>query len=48
MNKIKLQIKNRFTDSILFEYEIENNTIKETLVNAVKSNAYLVGADLMD
>ena len=46
MNKIKLQIKNRFTDSILFEYESEKNTIKETVVNAVKSGAYLRGADL--
>jgi hypothetical protein len=51
MNKIKLQIKSRFTGSILFEYESENNTIKETVVNAVKSGAdlrgaYLSGADL--
>jgi len=46
MNKIKLQIKNRFTRSILFEYESENNTIKETVVNAVKSRADLSDADL--
>ena len=46
MSKIKLQIKNRFTGSILFEYESENNTIKETVVNAVKSGADLRGADL--
>ena len=48
MSKIKLQIKNRFTDSILFEYESEKNTIKETVVNAVKSGANLCGADLYD
>ena len=48
MSKIKLQIKNRFTDSILFEYESEKNTIKETVVNAVKSGANLRGADLRD
>jgi len=46
MNKIKLQIKSRFTGSILFEYESENNTIKETVVNAVKSGANLRCADL--
>jgi uncharacterized protein YjbI with pentapeptide repeats len=48
MSKIKLQIKNRSTDSILFEYESEKNTIKETVVNAVKSGANLYDADLRD
>jgi len=46
MSKIKLQIKNRFTGSILFEYESENNTIKETVLEARKRGADLQGADL--
>jgi len=46
MNKIKLQIKSKFTGSILFEYESENNTIEETVVSAVKSCANLYGANL--
>ena len=44
--KIKIQIKNRLTGSILFEYEKENNTVKDTLIEAVKNNADLGGADL--
>ena len=43
---IKLQIKNRFTGSLIFEYESENNTIKVTLLEAIKSNANLSGSDL--
>ena len=43
---LKIQIKNRWTGSILFEYEKENNTIKETLVEAAKKGAYLQGAYL--
>ena len=31
---IKIEIKNRFTGKILFEYSKENNTVKETLVEA--------------
>ena len=46
--KIKLQIKSRWTGSVLFEYEKENNTIKDTLIAAVKSGAYLRDADLSD
>lgn len=34
--KLKIEIKNRWTDSVLFEYEKENNTVKETLIKAVK------------
>ena len=41
-----LQIKNRFTGSLIFEYESENNTIKETLLEAVKAKADLYGANL--
>ena len=29
--KIKLQILNRFTGSVIFEYEKEDNTISETI-----------------
>ena len=43
--KTKIVIKSVF-GSILFEYEKENNTIKETLLEAIKSGAYLGGADL--
>ena len=54
--KIKIEIKNRWTGSILFEYEKENNSVKDTLIEAVKNKAdlrdaylggaYLGGADL--
>ena len=46
MAKIKLQIKDHWSGSILFEYEKENNTIKDTLIEAVKGCANLRGADL--
>ena len=46
--KIKLQIKSRWTGSVLFEYEKENNTIKDTLIAAVKSGADLSDAYLSD
>jgi len=46
MTKIKLSIKNRFTGSIIFEYEKENNTIKETVLEAIKSSADLRSANL--
>ena len=53
MTKIKLQIKNRWTGSLIFEYEKEDNTIKDTLLEAIKSGANLrcanlSGADLSD
>ena len=44
--KIKIEIKNRWTGKVLFEYEKENNTTKDTLVEAVKKGADLGGADL--
>ena len=44
--KIKLSIKNRFTGNIIFEYEKENNTIKETVLEAIKTRVNLSGADL--
>ena len=44
---IKIQIKSIF-GAILFEYEKENNTIKDTLQEAIKKGADLRGADLRD
>ena len=51
--QIKIEIKNRWTGSILFEYLSENNTIKKTVSEAIKSGAdlrgaYLRGADLCE
>ena len=46
MTKIKIEIKNRWTGKILFEYEKENNTIKDTVVEAVSRGADLRDADL--
>ena len=43
--KIKLQIKSVF-GKVLFELTKENNTIKETLIEAIKSDADLSYADL--
>ena len=42
---IKIQIKSIWGD-VLFEYEKENNTIKDTLEEAVKQGANLNGANL--
>ena len=46
--KIKIEIKNRYTGSILFEYEKVNNTAKDTVVEAVKNGVNLGGANLGD
>ena len=46
MEKVKIEIKNRWTGSILFEYEKEDNTINDTVMEAVKNGAYLGDADL--
>ena len=43
---IKIQIKSRWFGSVLFEYEKENNTIKDTLIEAVKKGANLRDANL--
>jgi len=43
--KTKIQIKS-ISGSVLFEYSKENNTIKETLLKAIKDNADLSNADL--
>ena len=45
--KIKIEIENRWTGNVLFEYEKENNTIKETLEKAVKKGVNLYGANLV-
>jgi len=47
----KIQIKNRWTNEIIYEYKKEDNTIKETVEKAIKeqknlSRTYLRGADL--
>ena len=44
--KIKIQIKNWYTGNVLFEFEKENNTVCETLKEAINSEADLTGADL--
>ena len=44
--KTKIEIKHRFLGSVLFEFEKENNTIKDTLIEALKYDANLRGADL--
>ena len=46
MSKIKFQIKSRWNDSVLFEYEKENNTLKETVEKAIEENTNLHGANL--
>ena len=44
--KVKIEIKNRFTGKVIFELKTENNTIKKTLLEAIKFGADLSGADL--
>ncbi len=44
--EIKLEIKNRITGKVLFEFETENNNTQKTLLEAIKQGAYLRGADL--
>ena len=43
--KVKIQIKSVF-GKVLFEFKKENNTIKDTLLEAIKHSANLRGADL--
>ena len=45
MKKVKIQIKSIFGD-VLFEYEKENNTLKDTLEKGIKSGANLRWANL--
>ena len=44
---MKIQIKARFTGSVLFEHEEDGNTISITLQAAVKARANLYGANLV-
>ena len=43
---MKIQIKARFTGSVLFEHEAEENTVRLTLEAAVSAGANLAGAYL--
>ena len=43
---MKISILNRFSASVVFEADIENNTVKLTLELALKSNANLCGSNL--
>jgi len=44
--KVKIEIKHHLTGATLFEYEGDNNTVRETLERAVVGGADLWGADL--
>ena len=51
--QIKIEIRNRWTGSVVFEYTKEGNTITETVLDAIRrganlSDADLYGADLCD
>ena len=35
MKKAKIEIKNRWTGNVLFEYKKEDNTLKETIQEAI-------------
>ena len=48
MKKIKIEIKSWLNGSVLFEYESNDNTIKQTLEKAVSKGANLRYADLRD
>ena len=43
---MKIEIKCRFSGSVLFSHEAENNTMRMTLEAAVKARANLAGANL--
>ena len=44
--QIKIEIKNRWTGNVLFEYSSDDNTIAKTVIKAVEIGADLSGADL--
>ena len=46
--KIKIEIKDRYTGSLIFEYESVCNSIKKTVEKAVEAKSTLQGADLRD
>lgn len=41
-----IEIKNRWTGAVIFSHDCEDNTVKATLLEAIKSDANLSGADL--
>ena len=44
--QIKIEIRNRWTGSVVFEYTKEGNTITETVLEAIRRGANLRDADL--
>ena len=46
--QIKIEIRNRWTGAVVFEYTKEGNTITETVLDAIRRGANLRGADLRD
>lgn len=44
--QIKIEIRNRWTGSVVFEYTKEGNTITETVLDAIRRGANLRNADL--
>lgn len=42
----KIEIKNRFTGSILFDFECDGNTILKTVLEALRQKKCLISADL--
>lgn len=46
--QIKIEIRNRWTGSVVFEYTKEGNTITETVLEAIRRGANLYGANLCD
>ena len=44
--QIKIEIRNRWTGSVVFEYTKEGNTITETVLDAIRRGADLRDADL--
>ena len=46
--QIKIEISNRWTGAVVFEYTKEGNTITETVLEAIRRGANLYDADLYD
>ena len=46
--QIKIEIRNRWTGSVVFEYTKEGNTITETVLEAIRCGADLCDANLFD
>ena len=44
--QIKIEIRNRWTGSVVFEYTKEGNTITETVLEAIRRDADLRDANL--